>query len=192
MNAGFAFDVWPAASRLWQLEQQFGLNLDPKIYNLVNIPVASIIDILSSKSEQSLPLKVVILQRLIHNNYLSPAHTQQVLSFLKVNDLKKYTMGHQTTMEQFLETVHDLTYEDFTNIQEVEYSQQGLNKGYARVPNGTGEFQIQNHIYNSNNETVGLGLDVNELIIVLFLNPVHEKVQITKDCTRKPFGVSLI
>jgi len=85
-----------------------------------------------------------------------------------------------------------LTYEDFTNIQEVEYSQQELNKGYALVPNGTGQFQIQNHIYNSNNETVGLGLDVNELIIVLFPNPVHEKVQITKDCARKPFGVCLI
>ncbi len=45
-----------------------------------------------------------------------------------------------------------MTFENMTNVQEIHYTKQALNKGYARIPNGTGNFIIQNHTFNANNE----------------------------------------
>ena len=47
-----------------------------------------------------------------------------------------------------------LTYEDLTELQYISYEEQQLNMGYARVPNGTGDFIIQPHTFNANNENV--------------------------------------
>ena len=112
VNRITSFDVWPSAERLYQLENQFGMKIDSKIYNLVNISVNDIIDILGSDSPQSLPLKVVILQRLLHNNYLSPAHLQQVISFISSRDMSKFKVGFQSPVELFLETMHDMPFEE--------------------------------------------------------------------------------
>ena len=46
-----------------------------------------------------------------------------------------------------------LVYEDLTIIDEVSYEEQELNKGYARIPNGTGDFTIQDYTFNTNNGT---------------------------------------
>jgi PKD repeat protein len=36
-------------------------------------------------------------------------------------------------------------------VDQVQFGQQDDNKGYARVPNGTGNFMMQNHTYNASN-----------------------------------------
>jgi len=46
------------------------------------------------------------------------------------------------------------TYEDLTELQNIYYEEQELNLGYARVPNGTGNFVIQRSTFNTNNENV--------------------------------------
>ncbi len=71
-----------------------------------------------------------------------------------------------------------LTYENLEEVQNISYSQQITNKGYARVPNGTGEFVIQQHTFNSNNnEIVGID-DIKELELVLYPNPANDFIWI--------------
>ncbi len=65
-----------------------------------------------------------------------------------------------------------MVYEDLTIIDHVNYSEQQLNQGYARVPNGNGDFVIQNHTFNSNNNVPLVVIDgtyISELN--LFPNP---------------------
>lgn len=45
-----------------------------------------------------------------------------------------------------------LVYEDMTIIDQVNYPEQELNQAYARVPNGEGDFVIQEHTFASDNE----------------------------------------
>jgi len=44
-----------------------------------------------------------------------------------------------------------LTYEDLTVLDQVSYGRQELNLGYARTPNGTGDFRIQAPTFKANN-----------------------------------------
>ena len=65
-----------------------------------------------------------------------------------------------------------MTYEDMTIVQEISYTQQELNKAYARVPNGIGDFTIQNHTFNATNESVLNTMTNNENnIISIYPNP---------------------
>lgn len=45
-----------------------------------------------------------------------------------------------------------LVYEDLTILDQVNYPQQELNQAFARIPNGTGQFVIQDHTFASDNE----------------------------------------
>jgi hypothetical protein len=69
---------------------------------------------------------------------------------------------------------------DLTEGQQVVYGAQVADQGYARVPNGTGDFVIQNHTFNANNEGItALGetaLASNGLH--LFPNPAEDLVTV--------------
>ncbi|KAA1246620.1 T9SS type A sorting domain-containing protein [Aquimarina sp. RZ0] len=74
-----------------------------------------------------------------------------------------------------------LVYEDLTIIDQVNYGAQELNKAYARVPNGTGDFMIQDPTFNTNNEPV-LSIDdqiKDKVTIALYPNPVKETLKIS-------------
>ncbi|HMR90302.1 MAG TPA: CotH kinase family protein [Saprospiraceae bacterium] len=45
-----------------------------------------------------------------------------------------------------------LVYEDLTVIQEIKYNKQQSNKGFARIPNGVGNFVIKPATFNANND----------------------------------------
>ena len=65
-----------------------------------------------------------------------------------------------------------LSYADGTKIEEVTFGPQTADKGYARVPNGTGAFVIQAPTFNYNNDSI-LGIDEATAIspgIILFQN----------------------
>ena len=72
-----------------------------------------------------------------------------------------------------------LVYEDLTIIDKVSYSEQELNKGYARIPNGTGSFVIQDYTFNANNE-IASSIETNHVdnIIHFYPNPAQEILNI--------------
>lgn len=71
-----------------------------------------------------------------------------------------------------------LVYEDLTILQEIHYEEQELNKGYARVPNGTGEFVIQAHTFNSNNDVITSVSNFENQEISLYPNPTSNIIHI--------------
>jgi CotH kinase protein/Lamin Tail Domain/Secretion system C-terminal sorting domain len=58
-------------------------------------------------------------------------------------------------------------------VQEVIFNQQESDKGYARVPNGTGNFKIQSPTFGKNNNTVGVKDDFAATNFGVFPNPNH-------------------
>jgi|GEM_PF-1581484 len=66
-----------------------------------------------------------------------------------------------------------------TVIQEIVFGQQTTDKGFARVPNGTGNFVIQNPSFNANNNTVGTedALD-NTAVWEIFPNPTTGQITV--------------
>ena len=60
---------------------------------------------------------------------------------------------------------------DLTEGQQVVYGTQVADQGYARVPNGTGDFVIQNHTFNANNEGTTAANDAAQAAAVLQLFP---------------------
>lgn len=65
-------------------------------------------------------------------------------------------------------------------VDEVTFGAQTVNMGYARVPNGTGDFVIQSHTFNANNES---SLSIAEFEnssneMVVYPNPSSESVNI--------------
>jgi len=70
------------------------------------------------------------------------------------------------------------TYEDMSNIQHISYEQQSLNMGYARVPNGTGNFTIQQATFNSNNEMLTEIEKLKNFGIKTYPNPANDNVWI--------------
>ena len=72
-----------------------------------------------------------------------------------------------------------LVYEDLTIIDEVSYEEQELNKGYARIPNGTGDFTIQDYTFNVNNSMTSSVGTFNELKnISIYPNPARQLINI--------------
>ena len=74
-----------------------------------------------------------------------------------------------------------MTYENMTEIQNISYGNQILNQGYARFPNGTGDFVIQPHTFNSNNSMVVANEEVSEIEFILYPNPSNDIVSVISD-----------
>ncbi|EDM42878.1 hypothetical protein SCB49_11297 [unidentified eubacterium SCB49] len=72
-----------------------------------------------------------------------------------------------------------LSYADGTIIENVEFGEQEDDMGYARIPNGTGDFIIKQATFGINNETV-LGVDSSLLTseIVYYPNPMNSVLHI--------------
>ena len=76
-----------------------------------------------------------------------------------------------------------LSYADGTIIENITFGEQQDDMGYARNPNGTGDFVIQEPTYNANNES-NLGLDSFDLFnqkLKIYPNPVTETVTISNN-----------
>jgi len=75
-----------------------------------------------------------------------------------------------------------LSYPDGTKIEEIAFGPQTADKGYARVPNGTGAFVIQNPTFNLNNDSL-LGIDEGVAMEISvfknFPNPFTQQTIIT-------------
>jgi len=72
-----------------------------------------------------------------------------------------------------------LVYEDLTILDQINYDEQELNKAYARVPNGTGTFTIQDFTFNTNNDFVSsLSSLESEPLIQLYPNPATHEINI--------------
>ena len=76
-----------------------------------------------------------------------------------------------------------MTYENMSEIQQVSYEQQSLNMANARVPNGTGNFMIQELTFNSNNgNLVGIE-DAKDWEVRLYPNPADEYIWLSSNQT---------
>ncbi len=65
-----------------------------------------------------------------------------------------------------------LVYEDLTVLDQITYPQQELNQAFARIPNGSGEFVIQEHTFASDNEVpLSVGNQLSNSDISLYPNP---------------------
>jgi len=71
-----------------------------------------------------------------------------------------------------------LMHSDLTIVDAMNYEEQTTNVGYARVPNGTGNFVMQQTTFGSTNEIVGTE-NISELnSIKLTPNPVNDLLKI--------------
>jgi len=70
-----------------------------------------------------------------------------------------------------------MTYENITEIQNINFGGQELNQGYARVPNGTGSFVIQQHTFNGNNNDVSI-IELEDTELMVYPNPVSDVLNI--------------
>ncbi len=69
---------------------------------------------------------------------------------------------------------------DTTILQEIEFPVQQTDMGYARIPNGTGDFVIQAPTFNANNEGV-TGTENPELAVIdlhVYPNPTKDQITI--------------
>lgn len=65
-----------------------------------------------------------------------------------------------------------LVYEDLTILDHVIYGEQELNRAYARVPNGVGDFTIQDHTFASNNDfPLSINVDDSNDKVRVYPNP---------------------
>ncbi len=74
---------------------------------------------------------------------------------------------------------------DTTIVQDIEFPEQETDMGYARIPNGTGDFVIQAPTFNSNNEGV-VGTDNPEftpIVLTIFPNPTDGFVTVETNLT---------
>jgi hypothetical protein len=70
-----------------------------------------------------------------------------------------------------------LSYPDGTVVDTVTFGAQTTDMGYARIPNGTGNFVIQAPTFNANNESLGINqYSVSD--IKFFPNPVDTMLNI--------------
>lgn len=72
-----------------------------------------------------------------------------------------------------------LSFEDMTIIDQVSYEEQELNKGYARVPNGSGDFIIQDQTFMGNNELLSSYQTIRDNDdISIYPNPTNDVLHI--------------
>ncbi len=74
-----------------------------------------------------------------------------------------------------------MTFEDLTQIQYIDYSEQTLNLSASRIPNGIGEFVIQNPTFGFNNEEISSTDDVNLFEYKIYPNPATDLIWIKSD-----------
>jgi len=74
-----------------------------------------------------------------------------------------------------------LSYANGTSIETVDYGIQTANMGYARIPNGTGNFVIQEPTFNANNEALGTSHQDWASFIKIYPNPTSSFVNISSD-----------
>ena len=77
-----------------------------------------------------------------------------------------------------------LSYPDGTTLEDITFGEQQVDMSYARVPNGTGNFQIQDATYNSTNGN-SLSLDdfENNLNVRFYPNPIQSILNIESTST---------
>jgi hypothetical protein len=74
-----------------------------------------------------------------------------------------------------------LSYDDGTVIESITFGAQVTDMGYARIPNGTGNFVIQSPSFNANNETLSNQDFILNSNFVLYPNPVNDVLNINTD-----------
>lgn len=78
-----------------------------------------------------------------------------------------------------------LSYPDGTMLEDVTFGEQTVDMGYARIPNGTGDFVIQGPTFNANNETLGTDDLVDMLASFrIYPNPTTNLFTIANDATQ--------
>ncbi len=84
-----------------------------------------------------------------------------------------------------------LIHQDGTVIDALSFGEQQTNQGFARLPNGTGEFVIQASTFNDNNEN---SVSTNELTtspFSIFPNPAKEVIYISLNSLDKLEGLEI-
>ncbi|WP_309641575.1 CotH kinase family protein [Flavobacterium sp.] len=71
-----------------------------------------------------------------------------------------------------------LAYANGTIIETVDFGAQTANFGYARVPNGTGNFVIQSPTFNTNNESLSVSSVEFKQNLTVFPNPTNENLNL--------------
>ncbi|WP_264558754.1 CotH kinase family protein [Flavobacterium sp. N2270] len=71
-----------------------------------------------------------------------------------------------------------LSYSDGTIVDSVTFGVQTANMGYARIPNGTGNFVIQAPTYNANNESLSISSEVFNQSLITYPNPTSGNLTI--------------
>ncbi|MBP7407998.1 MAG: T9SS type A sorting domain-containing protein, partial [Flavobacteriales bacterium] len=67
-------------------------------------------------------------------------------------------------------------------MDQITFGEQVSDQGFARVPNGTGPFVIQEPTFNANNNTVAVVEEIgNTIHFAAFPNPVRDQVTLTTD-----------
>jgi hypothetical protein len=67
---------------------------------------------------------------------------------------------------------------DLKIADQVFFETQQTDMGYARVPNGTGDFTIQEPTFSANNNTLGVAEDLYNSQLLLYPNPAKEQFQV--------------
>ena len=77
-------------------------------------------------------------------------------------------------------------------LDQIEFGAQTIDMGYARIPNGTGNFVIQQTTYNANNEdATGTSETVTSLAFMIYPNPFTDQLWIRSEQMDTPLEYSL-
>lgn len=74
-----------------------------------------------------------------------------------------------------------LSYDDGTVIESITFGAQTTDMGYARIPNGTGNFVIQSPSFNANNETLSNEDFTQNSNFTFYPNPVDDVLHVNTD-----------
>jgi hypothetical protein len=74
-----------------------------------------------------------------------------------------------------------LSYANGTVIETLNYGMQTADMGYARVPNGTGNFVIQSPTFNANNEVLSTSAQDWASMVKIYPNPTSSQLTISSD-----------
>jgi hypothetical protein len=66
-------------------------------------------------------------------------------------------------------------------LDQIQFGQQVANQGFARVPNGTGDFEIQNPTFGYNNDLANDVADFNADNWIIYPVPANDYLFVTAD-----------